>query len=79
MIFTNVKCLEEVSTPVKESFYRFIFNSEFNISFHIPKSDRCDRCESYQTALEQNVLSQDADVTWYIQLAHSAIMIQTLS
>lgn len=55
------KCLEEGSTPVKESFYRFIFNSEFNLSFHIPKKYRCDQCESYQTALDQNLLSQDAE------------------
>lgn len=55
------KCLEEGSTPVKESFYRFIFNSEFNLSFHIPKKERCDQCESYQTALDQNLLSQVAE------------------
>ena len=70
------KCLEEVSTPVKESFYRFIFNSEFNISFHIPKSDRCDRCESYQTALDQNLLSQDAESTQKKHIADKTAMRQ---
>ena len=30
---------------VKPSFYRHIFNTSFNIGFHVPKTDRCDRCE----------------------------------
>ena len=30
---------------VKSSYYRFIFNTCFNIGFHVPKTDRCERCE----------------------------------
>ena len=30
---------------VKSSYYRFIFNTCFNIGFHVPKTDRCKRCE----------------------------------
>ena len=30
---------------IKSSYYRFIFNTCFNIGFHVPKTDRCKRCE----------------------------------
>ena len=29
--------------PVKDSYYRLIFRTEFNMDFHIPKTDRCNR------------------------------------
>lgn len=70
------KCLEEGSTPVKESFYRFIFNSEFNLSFHIPKKDSCDQCESHQTALDQNLLSQVAESQQKTHIANKTAMRQ---
>jgi hypothetical protein len=33
--------------PVSKAMYSHIFNTEFNIAFHVPKSDRCDICEAY--------------------------------
>jgi hypothetical protein len=41
------KCLKSTPSkiPVKVSFYRHIFNSEFNIDFIKPKNDRCDICD----------------------------------
>jgi hypothetical protein len=33
---------------VKKHFYAEIFNIEFNIGFHEPKSDRCDVCEAFK-------------------------------
>jgi hypothetical protein len=33
--------------PVSKAMYSHIFNTEFNIAFHVPKSDRCDICETY--------------------------------
>ncbi len=45
----RLKCNENVNTPVKESYYRFIFNTEFNLSFHALKKDWCDQCEAYET------------------------------
>ena len=32
-------------SPVKSVYYHHIFNTCFNIGFHVPKTDRCDRCE----------------------------------
>jgi hypothetical protein len=34
--------------PVKESMYRNIFNSEFNLAFFHPRKDRCDVCEAFK-------------------------------
>lgn len=42
------KCVEDGSVPGKLHLYREIFNTEFNIAFHFPKSDRCDKCEEKQ-------------------------------
>ena len=42
------KCVEDVSVPGKLHLYSEIFNTEFNIPFHFPKSDRCDKCEEKQ-------------------------------
>ena len=39
------KCAENGVEPGKIHLYRQIFNSEFNIAFHFPKTDRCDKCE----------------------------------
>lgn len=36
------------TTCVKESYYRHIFNSMFNLGFHKPSNDRCDICDVYQ-------------------------------
>ena len=33
--------------PVKVYLHRQIFNFEFNIDFHKPKSDQCDKCYSF--------------------------------
>ena len=46
------KCEEEGRTAAKISLYRQIFNNEFNIAFHFPKSDRCDRCEEFKNIKE---------------------------
>lgn len=54
----RLKCNENGNAPVKESYYRFIFNTEFNLSFHTRKKDWCDQCEAYGTAVKQNVVRQ---------------------
>ena len=41
--------------PVKESYYRFIFNNEYNIDFHKPKTDRCDLCELYRAKHDNKI------------------------
>lgn len=49
--------------PVQEWKYRDIFNHDFNLAFHKPKKDRCDRCEVYKIKKEhgQNTKSDDVD------------------
>ena len=41
---------EQSSGPVviKESYYRGVFNANFNIGFHVPKKDRCNKCEKFR-------------------------------
>jgi hypothetical protein len=41
------RCTEEQIVPAKLHKYRQVFNTEYNISFHYPKKDRCDICEIY--------------------------------
>lgn len=36
----------------KESFYRHIFNTEFNLSFHRPNTDTCDICDKLTKKIE---------------------------
>ena len=38
---------KEDKEPVKLSMYQNIFNSEFNIGFHIPKKDLCSICNRF--------------------------------
>lgn len=43
-----------VSLPfASQSTFNRIFNRDFNISFHIPKKDQCDLCESFNNADEE--------------------------
>ena len=37
------KCLTENISHVKP--YRYLFNNNFNITFHVPKTDRCEKFE----------------------------------
>ena len=46
------KCNETGRTPGKIHLYRQIFNSEFNVAFHVPKKDRCDVCEAIKVNKE---------------------------
>ena len=46
------KCNETGRTAGKIHLYRQIFNSEFNIAFHVPKKDRCDVCEAIKVNKE---------------------------
>lgn len=38
----------DTEVPVKLSYYRCIFNYEFNLSFFRPKKDRCDKCMAFE-------------------------------
>ena len=47
---------------VKKSYYSEVFNTEFNIDFHKPKSDRCDQCEMYKVAERERILTAEMGV-----------------
>lgn len=48
------KLREEDGLPVaKSSTFSRIFNTEFNISFFVPKKDQCDLCERYKNSNEE--------------------------
>lgn len=47
-------CEEENKSPAKLSYYRFIFNNEFNLRFHRPLSDTCSRCDKYQNIIKHS-------------------------
>lgn len=38
--------------PEKESFYRNIFNTQFNLSCHRPNTDTCDKCDKIAVRIE---------------------------
>lgn len=42
---------------VKESYYRKIFNTEYNIDFFKPKSDRCDDCERFKVSEKEGLMT----------------------
>ena len=39
-------------TPVKEWYYKHIFNTRFNLSFHSPKKDTCKRCDVFKVQFD---------------------------
>lgn len=46
----KVECIKKNIQFVKIHIYRKLFNTEFNISFFIPKEDQCDLCTAYKIA-----------------------------
>lgn len=53
------KCREEMVEPVKESYYRHIFCTEYNIAFHQPKKDCCDFCEAKRVKENEKSLTAE--------------------
>jgi len=46
----NMYCDDfEDAPPVKLNMYKHIFVTQFNLSFRVPKKDKCDCCEEYRT------------------------------
>ena len=39
-----------VHSLVSESYYRLVFNMEYNLAFHRPMKDQCDLCKSFQNS-----------------------------
>ena len=37
--------------PEKEHMYRKVFNEQFNLSFHLPSKDTCEKCDGFKASL----------------------------
>jgi hypothetical protein len=44
--------------------YRYIFVSNFNYGFHIPKKDGCEKCEQYEIKTKDMILSEDEKISY---------------
>ena len=44
-------CNDKGLEPVKQSYYRKVFCNDFNISFHQPLKDTCQKCERFNILL----------------------------
>lgn len=53
------KCSEDQRRPVKEHFYRYVFNTKFNLHFYIPKKDTCKCCDIYKIKISNPDLSPE--------------------
>ncbi|XP_039301648.1 uncharacterized protein LOC111046358, partial [Nilaparvata lugens] len=50
----KVHCKENgISNMAKESMYRYIFNTNYNLGFFQPKKDQCDLCEKFKNLDEE--------------------------
>lgn len=45
-------CHESGKTAAKKWLYASIFNSDFNLAFHVPKKDQCDFCNKFEKSDE---------------------------
>ena len=54
-------CEKEKNTYVKSSYYRYIFNTSFNINFHVPKTDRCEKCEEVRIKKTEKIPMTDEE------------------
>lgn len=55
----RTKSEQQNIVPVKESAYRKIFCTEYNIGFKLPKSDTCNVCDETQIQLYTAKLNKD--------------------
>ena len=53
-VYALIKAGEEADPEVKYEYYRNYFNTHFNLSFGLPKTDTCARCD------ELNIKINDA-------------------
>ena len=67
-------CEQQHLEPVKCSFYRHVFNTEFNFEFHKPKSDRCDKCEEYRVAQKEGLLTDHLEASYSMHRAEKDAM-----
>lgn len=56
--YKNQRMLASKPSATYDAYFR-IFNTQFNIGFHVPKKDQCDQCVSYNNLTEDEKLAQD--------------------
>jgi len=54
------QCKSNGTESVSEWVYRRIFNTEYNLAFHVPKSDTCKRCDIFSAKSGVPDVNQDA-------------------
>lgn len=47
--------------------YSHIFNTQFNIGFHVPKKDQCDLCEAFKNSVENEKLRLEENYKEHIK------------
>lgn len=67
-------CAENETQPVKLSMYRRIFVTNFNYGFHIPKTDRCIKCETYKLRKSEKSLTNEEENTHQAHIAEKTAM-----
>nr|CAH7732292.1 unnamed protein product [Callosobruchus chinensis] len=60
-------CNENEKVPAKESYYRFIFCTEFNLEFHKPHSDTCNTCDRLNNLIK-NTRNDQANNNYTLEL-----------
>ena len=67
---------KEKNTYVKSSYYRYIFNTSFNINFHVPKTDRCEKCEEVRIKKTEKIPMTDEEKQQHEKLLAEKIAMQ---
>ena len=68
------KCLTDSISYVKPSYYRDLFNNNFNIAFHVPKTDRCEKCEEIKVKRNEKItIAVEEESAHNIHLAEKVV------
>ena len=68
-------CSEKGLPFVKSSYYRHVFSTEFNIGFHVPKTDRCEKCEEIKVKKNEKLpVSEEEEKAHKSHLAEKVAM-----
>lgn len=59
---------KNIETPVKESYYRQIFNTKFNLSFKKPLSDTCNTCDQLNIKIKHGIDIEESKKTKELHL-----------
>ncbi|ESP01684.1 hypothetical protein LOTGIDRAFT_176440 [Lottia gigantea] len=68
------RCQDNELKFVTESMYRYIFNTEFNLGFHVPSKDLCDTCTKFDMKKESGTFdaSDEAELINHLRRKEQA-------